>query len=363
MLINCHLFTHTIEEETDVSHASPVDIVEPDELEPQMETAGEPPQVNTVMDGERQCGQEESRKKLVALLESELADAPQSERSELTALLQKHHSVFSLDKGERGETTMIEMHINTGDAIPKKQPMRRVPFAVRQEVAKQLLKMQRDRVIQSLSSPWASAIVLVHKKDGALHICVDYCHQNPVTKQDTFLLPRIDDLFDQLGSAKYFIALDLAAGYWQIRMAHDSIEKTTFVTTNELFEFQVMPFHLTNVSAILQRLMQQVLSGLNPVEGPDFVSGYIDDLLIFSRTIEEHLFHVGQVLDCFQSAGLKLHPGKCHFLDQCVEHHMGSNPTQRESVPSQTSPSQPWSPKCTSSLASCRTISNLLRVL
>ena len=236
---------------------------------------------------------------------------------------------------ERGETDLTEVHINTGDAVPKKQPVRRVPFAVRQEVAKQLQKMLRDGIIQPSSSPWASAIVLVRKKDGSLRICVDYRHLNSVTKPDTFPLPRIDDLIDQLGRARYFTTLDLAAGYWQIRVADDSIEKTAFVTPNGLFEFRVMPFGLTNAPAIFQRLMQRVLNGLNPEEGPDFVAVYIDDILIFSRTMSEHLHHVGLVLDRLQGAGLKLKPNKCHFLCQRVEylvtlsHHMDWNPIQR----------------------------------
>ena len=115
-------------------------------------------------------------------------------------------------------------------------------------MACQLMRMQEQGVIQPSSSPWASPIVLVRKKDGTLRICVDYRHLNSVTKSDTFPLPRIDDLLDQLGSAKCFTTLDLAAGYWQIRVAEDSIEKTAFVTPTGLFEFRVMPFGLTNAS-------------------------------------------------------------------------------------------------------------------
>ena len=98
-----------------------------------------------------------------------------------------------------------------------------------------------------------------------------------MTKLDTFPLPRIDDLLDQLGSAKYFTTLDLAAGYWQIRVVDDSIEKTAFITPNGLFEFRVIPFGLTNAPAVFQCLMQTMLSGLNSVEGSNFVSVFIDD--------------------------------------------------------------------------------------
>ena len=115
-------------------------------------------------------------------------------------------------------------------------------------------------------------------------------------------------------------SLDLAAGYWQIRVASDSIEKTAFATPQGLFEFRVMPFGLTNAPAVFQRLMSQLLSGLNPPEGPDFVAIYIDDVLIFSRSLEEHLDHIEQVLSRLQSAGLKLQPSKCQFMCQQVEY-------------------------------------------
>ena len=213
------------------------------------------------------------------------------------SVLERYHNAFNLLEGERGETDLTEMTIETGDSTPKKQPVRRVPFALRQELAKQLEKMQEEGVIQPSSSPWASAIVLVRKKDGGLRICADYRQLNSVTKLDTFPLPRIDDLLDQLGSAKYFTTLDLAARYWQIRVADDSVEKTAFVTPGGLFEFRVMPFGLTNAPAVFQRT---ILKGLNPADGPNFVSVYIDDILIFSKTIEEHVHHVSLVLDCLQ---------------------------------------------------------------
>ena len=121
---------------------------------------------------------------------------------------------------------------------------------------------------------------MVRKKDGSHRFCVDYRHVNAVTKPDTFPLPRIDDLLDQLGRSRFFSTLDLAAGYWQIRMQPDSQEKTAFATPQGLFEFRVMPFGLTNAPAVFQRLMQRVLMGLNPEDGPDFVAVYINDIIL-----------------------------------------------------------------------------------
>ena len=160
--------------------------------------------------------------------------------------------------------------------------------------------MQETGVIQPSTSPWASPIVLVQKKDGSLRFCVDYRHLNSVTKVDTYPLPRIDDLLDQLGRAKYFSTLDLASGYWQIPVHLDSQDKTAFVTTCGLFEFRVMPNGLRNAPAAFQHLMECVLRGLNPEEGPDFVDAYIDDVLIFSQILEEHLHHLSLVLDAIR---------------------------------------------------------------
>jgi len=123
--------------------------------------------------------------------------------------------------------------------------------------------MQKNGIIQPSNSPWASPIVLVRKKDGTLRLCVDYRNLNSVTKPDKFPIPRIDDILDQLGESKYFSTLDMASGYWQIKVSEESQEKTAFITHSGLYEFRVMPFGLTNVPGVFQRLMQIVIGGLN----------------------------------------------------------------------------------------------------
>ena len=238
----------------------------------------------------------------------------------LKEFLTHHHDVFSLVDGERGETDLVYMKIETGEASPKKQPPRRMPFAVRQEVAKQLKNMQQNGVIQPSHSPWSSPVVMVRKKDGSHRFCVDYRGLNAVTKADTFPLPRIDDLLDQLSKAKYFSTLDLASGFWQIRMEPHSQEKTAFVTPQGLFEFRVMPFGLTNAPAVFQRLMQQVLAGLNPEDGKEFVTAYIDDILVFSPTLPEHTEHLQKVISRLKEVNLKLNPAKCKFVRKEVDY-------------------------------------------
>ena len=163
---------------------------------------------------------------------------------------------------------------------------------IHEKVTRQLRDMQCNGVIQPLNSLWSSPVVLVQKKDSSHRVCVDYRALNSITKSDTFTLPCIDDL-DQLGGAHYFSTLDLASGFWQIRMEPESREKTVFVTPFGLYEF----LGLKNVPAIFQRLMQQVLSGLNPDGGKQFVAAYLDDVLVFSSTLFEHLAHLRNVID------------------------------------------------------------------
>ena len=215
---------------------------------------------------------------------------------------------------------MIQLEIDTGDSPSKRQPLWRMPFVARQEVVKQLDKMQRDGVIQPSQSSWASPVVLV-QKDRSHRFCVDYRGINSVTKPDPGHLSASPyRRLDQLGESKYFSTLDLASGFWQIRIHPDSQEKTAFMTPQGLFEFRIMPFGLCNAPSVFQRLMQRVLMGLNPAESPDFVSVYIDDVLVFSRTLKEHLEHLRLVIQCLAEANLKLKPVKCRFACKEIEY-------------------------------------------
>ena len=194
------------------------------------------------------------RKLTESIGSTELLTSPQ--RQEILSFLSHHHDAFVLDDLERGETDLVEMAIDTGQAQPRRCPPQRMPFAVRQEVASQLRSMQRVGVLQPAISPWASPVVMGKKKDGTHPFCVDYRQLNKVTRANTHPLPRIDGLLDQLGQCKYFSTLDLAAGYWQIRVEASSREKTTFVTPQGLFEFLMTPFGLTNAPSVFQWLMR-----------------------------------------------------------------------------------------------------------
>ena len=159
---------------------------------------------------------------------------PEAERTKLIELIQNHHEVFALEEGERGQTDLFKMEIDTGDSRPIKQPARRMPFAIRREVAKQVQKMQDSGIVIPSNSPWSSPVIVVRKKDGTHRFCVDYRRLNATTKGDQFPIPRTDDLLDQIRKSKYFSTLDLASGYWQILVHLDSQAKTAFTTPSEL---------------------------------------------------------------------------------------------------------------------------------
>ena len=300
---------------TIIGRAVEVEIIEGTEPNSRMTKPedGKSPTVRSV-----QLTSDRKRKLLDLINRSTLLNKKQTQ--ELEDFISNHHAAFSLNDLERGETNLLDMEIHTGEETPRRVAARRMPFAVRQEVARQLCNMQEAGVIEPSSSPWSSPVVMVRKKDGTLRFCVDYRELNKITKRDTYPLPRVDDLLDQLGSSRYFTTLDLASGYWQIRVAPGSREKTAFVTPHGLFQFRVMPFGLTNAPAVFQRLMQTVLMGLNPVEGKQFVSVYIDDVLVFSQSLDEHLEHLRLVIQKIQDAGLKLKPAKCQFVREEVEY-------------------------------------------
>ena len=177
-------------------------------------------------------------------------------------------------------------------------------------------EMLEQEVIVPSSSPWASPIVLVAKKDGSTRFCVDYRKLNAITKLDVFPLPRIDDSLDLLSGAKYFSSLDLASGYWQVGMAPTAQEKTAFTTHTGLYEFQVMPFGLCNAPATFQRLMENVLTGM----ARDKCLVYLDDILVIGQSPDEHLSNLREVFTRLQSDGLRLKPSKCRLLKEEVEY-------------------------------------------
>jgi hypothetical protein len=155
--------------------------------------------------------------------------------------------------------------------------------------------MLKNKVITPSRSPWSSPVVLKRKKDGKMRFCIDYRKLNKNIKNDVYLIPRIDDALNALLRAKFFSTFDMKSGYWQIPVHPDDQEKTAFASHRGLFEFKVLPFGLCNAPATFQRFMDRVLAGLlwkNCLV-------YLDDIIVFTSTFEQHLKDFAQVLDRF----------------------------------------------------------------
>ncbi|UYV83583.1 hypothetical protein LAZ67_23001537 [Cordylochernes scorpioides] len=174
---------------------------------------------------------------------------------------------------------------------------------------KEVDTMLERKVIQPSESPWSAPVVLVKKKDGTWRFCVDFRRLNHITKKDVYPLPRIDDVLDHLSSARYYSTMDLKTGYWQVEVDERDREKTAFVTPDGLYEFMVMPFGLCNAPATFERMMDNVLMGLKW----NICLCYLDDIVVYSDTFEEHLERLSKVLSCLQQAGLTINPDKCLF--------------------------------------------------
>lgn len=250
-----------------------------------------------------------SEEDISALQETISPSLEDSDRSRLLDLLLSHASLFDLSKSPLGVAKSVHHSIDTGTSRPLRQRPYRVSPTERSVIEKEVQDMLSRNIIRPSSSPWASPVVLVTKKDGSIRFCVDYRRLNKVTRRDVYPMPRIDDALDCLQSASYFSSLDLRSGYWQIPMAKEDVEKTAFTTPDGLYEFLVMPFGLCNAPATFERMMDSVLRGLRW----NICLCYLDDIIVYSSNLNEHLTRLSAVLQCIASAGLQLNRKKCHF--------------------------------------------------
>jgi hypothetical protein len=174
-----------------------------------------------------------------------------------------------------------------------------------------------DGLIRPSYSEFGSPILFVRKADGSLRLCIDYRGLNAVTRKYAYPLPRVDDTLDELKDANFYTHLDLASGFWQIRVRDQDIHKTAFQTHDGLMEWVAMPFGLCNAPATFQRMMNDILR--NSLH--KFVTVDLDDVCIYNRTMEEHLKHLRLVLQRFKEEGLKFRLKECFFGLQEMEYH------------------------------------------
>jgi len=243
-------------------------------------------------------------------------DLTVEQREQAIRFIFNNAGVFSRSEFDIGKTRLVQHSIETADSRPVRQALRRHPIAYLPLIDDYVQQMQDNGIVEPrIGSEWLSNIVLVRKKDGALRYCIDYQGLNAVTTKANYPLPRIDTCHDSLGGNFYFSSLDMCSGYWQVPVKEEDIDKTCFVTRKGIFGFKVLPFGLCNAPSTFQRLVDMALAGLTW----EVCLAYLDDLIIFSNTFEQHVERLQMVFDRLVDADLKLKPSKCLLFQRKVK--------------------------------------------
>jgi len=226
------------------------------------------------------------------------------------AVVQNFPEVFPDDIPGLPPNREIEFSI---DLIPGTGPISMAPYRMSPseltELKKQLEELLEKQFIRPSVSPWGAPVLLVKKKDGSFRLCIDYRQLNKYTIKNRYPLPRIDDLINQLRGALVFSKIDLRSGYQQIRVKAEDIPKTAFRTRYSHYEYQVMPFGVTNAPAVFMDYMNRIFHPFLD----SFVVVFIDDILIYSKTFEEHEKHLIAVLQILKDKKLYAKLSKCEF--------------------------------------------------
>ncbi|GJS61016.1 putative reverse transcriptase domain-containing protein [Tanacetum coccineum] len=220
---------------------------------------------------------------------NEVEDKSEKKRLEDVPIVRDFPEVFPEDLPGLPPTRQVEFQI---DLVPGAAPVARAPYRLApsemKELSEQLKELSDKGFIRPSSSPWGAPVLFVKKKDGSFRMCIDYQELNKLTVKNRYPLPRIDDLFDQLQGSSVYSKIDLRSGYHQLRVREEDIPKTAFRTRYGHYEFQVMPFGLTNAPAVFMDLMNRVCKPYLD----KFVIFFIDDILIYSKSKQEHEEHL-----------------------------------------------------------------------
>ena len=235
---------------------------------------------------------------------------PEDQAGKARSLLKEYHDIFSLEKHDMGHTntTKHKIVLKDPDTPPFKERFCNITPPQLDEVREHLKLMLDAGVICPSNSPWCNAVVLVRKKDGSLRFCIDFKKLNSLTVKDSHPLPRICETLESLAGAAHYSTFDMNSGFWQVPMDKESKQYTAFTLGSMgLYECESMPFGLCNAPPTFQRLMQNCLGELNFT----YCLIYLDDMIVFSETPEEHLQRMRVVFDRLREHGLKLKPSKC----------------------------------------------------
>lgn len=236
--------------------------------------------------------------------------------TEVQGLIQEFEQIFDTPKGLpplRAQDHFIP--IIEGSKPVNANPYR-CPYLQKTEIERLVREMLEHGIIQHSSSPYASPVLLVRKKDNTWRFCVDYRALNAITIKNRFPIPIIEELLDELHGSKYFTKLDLRSGYHQIRVQDKDVHKTAFKTHFGHYEFLVMPFGLTNAPATFQCVMNEVFSK----HLRQFVLVFFDDILVYSPDMKSHMEHLRKVFEILKQNHLFVKKSKCAFAQEQVEY-------------------------------------------
>lgn len=244
---------------------------------------------------------------------------PPEWKERIISKLRNIPEVFSHSDLDFGRTDRVKHQIRLHDETPFKHRPRPIHPRDLEAVRNHLRDLLEAGVIRESESPFASPIVVIHKKNRDVRLCIDYRKLNLQTIKDAYALPNLEESFSALTGSCLFSVLDLKSGYYQIEMSEADKPKTAFVTPLGFWEFNRMPQGVTNALSTFQRLMEKCMGDLHLKE----VLVFLDDLIIFCDTLEEHERRLLRVLQRLQEYGLKLSPEKCKFFQTSVRKHLG----------------------------------------
>ncbi len=245
-----------------------------------------------------------------------LPHVPKEHLQAVRQLLSDNSNLFAEKMSDLGMACAIKHKINTENSKPINLPLRRTPESLKIVVRSHIDEMEAHHIIRESTSPYAAPVVMVPKKGGEMRFCIDYRQLNKATVKDRYPLPRIDDTIDALHGAKFFSTLDLFSGYWQIEIEEEDKHKTAFICEFGQYEFNRMPFGLTNAPGTFQRLMNKILK---PVLYQSTLV-YLDDIIVFSKSIDDHINHLATVFKLLAINGLKLKLKKCEFFKDKIDY-------------------------------------------
>ena len=221
-------------------------------------------------------------------------------QNSLKLLLDEYESQFAQDKTSIGTTPLTSMTIDTGTADPVSQKPYPIAMKHYEWVKTEIEKLLTAKVICSSHSSWSAPIIVVPKGDRGKHLVIDYRAVNKATRKFTWPMPKVEDIFSKLNGATYFMTLDLHAGYHHIPLDKSSIPTTAFNSLFGKYKYVKVPFRLAQAPAYFQELMAGILKDF------PFAIAYLDDIIIFSKTPQEHLSHICMVFEKLKSANLSI---------------------------------------------------------